>query len=421
MILWGYAFLTGLSSSVVRAVSMCCIYGVGSLTGRRLISMHVLSLVAFILIIARPHIVYEAGFQLSFTAVAGIVLLYPRFMVLFPFRRIILRRLAQMVSVSLSAQLSTMPLAILYFNQFAPGSILANLLVIPLATIILYGGLLYFIISGSGLQASFPASVLEFLSSGLYKITKVVAELPGAYFEGLTLSVPQVILFYLCAGLLIRYLQYKLKFSMFALLTAIILFLAVSAGREVRIRRQTGIYVFSLPCKTAVGFIKGREAGLYLPEVDRPGQIAQHGLPYSIEPFFRKRKLRPVIIIRMEQDVPAKATSRGRDVLPFLRHWSIHSHALEADFFLYMGTRILILRNWDGSCVNGLPSLETDILLLCNNTPIQIDRIISYFNPQQVLADNSNYASYCREFQSACKKAGIPFSSSHSNGCIILE
>ena len=70
--LWFYAFLTGLSVSVVRAVTMCCIHGIAMVSRRKVSTLHVISLAAFVIILARPAAVFEAGFQLSFAAVTGI-------------------------------------------------------------------------------------------------------------------------------------------------------------------------------------------------------------------------------------------------------------------------------------------------------------------------------------------------------------
>ena len=72
MLLWSYAMLTGLSPSVVRAVTMCSVHRIAILTGRKTGIFHVLSLTAFVMVLSRPAIIFEVGFQLSFAAMAGI-------------------------------------------------------------------------------------------------------------------------------------------------------------------------------------------------------------------------------------------------------------------------------------------------------------------------------------------------------------
>lgn len=419
IVLWMYALVTGLSSSVVRAVCMCCIYGVGMMSRRQISSIHVLSLAAFIMIISRPPVVFEAGFQLSFAAVSGILVLYRRLLGLFPFRGWAGRRIAQMMAVSLAAQLSTMPLTIMYFNQFAPSALLANLLVIPLATLILDIGLLFFLCAGVGIPASLPAWILSKLSRFLEGFTGLAAGLPGAFFEGLTLSPVQVILFYITGILFLIYLQHRRPQLGFSLLLFLVLLLAVSSFREMRIRQHTGVYIFALSRETAIGFVKGKQAALFRPGwtgtekagsgiKDSGSHQTEFPLPYEIAPFFRNRGLNPELI-------------RDPTAPPYLWHRVIHSPGMDADFFLFMEKRILILREFDHEYFSGMSFFKTDILVLCDNPKLCISHIIKCFQPSCIVADGSNYAWITRQFESECRGAGVNFHSTRRQGCFKIE
>ncbi len=409
MLLWMYALVTGLSSSVVRAVCMCCIYGVGMMSRRKISSIHVLSLAAFIMILSRPPVVFEAGFQLSFAAVYGILLMYRRFLKLFPFGGWAGRRVSQMMAVSLAAQLSTMPLSIAYFNQFAPAALLANLLVIPVATLILDIGLIFFICAGVGVSASIPAWILSQLSRLLEGFTRVAAGLPGAFFDGLTLSVQQVILIYITGILLLFYLKYRSSRLMFGVLIFFVLFMAGSGIRELQIRQHTGIYVFALSRETAIGFVNGRQAALFQPyHKDSLIHEAELPLPYEIAAFFKNRRLKPRVICQQSE-------------LPYLWHRVIHSPGMEADFFVFMEKRILILREWDREYSGGFPVLMTDILVLCNNPKLNISLINKCFQPSLIVADGSNYPWISKQFETESGEAGVPFHSTRGQGCFKIE
>ena len=140
--IWGFAFLVGLAPSVVRAAFMISVYALLSLGHRERMSVNTLAFTAIVMLVVRPLAVYDMGFQLSFAAVLAILLFHPLFEGLLPAdvlqRHRWLKLLWGLTAVSLSAQIGTAPLVAYYFERFATSFLLANYVVIPLATIILY-------------------------------------------------------------------------------------------------------------------------------------------------------------------------------------------------------------------------------------------------------------------------------------------
>ena len=136
--IWAFAFLVGLPPSVVRSAVMLTIYAFVSLLGRENISLNTLALAALIILIAQPMTLWDVGFQLSFMAVAGILIAYkPLFQLFNPITRL-LRWAWGMICVSVSAQLLTFPLLLHYFGRFSTYFLLTNFIVVPAATAILY-------------------------------------------------------------------------------------------------------------------------------------------------------------------------------------------------------------------------------------------------------------------------------------------
>jgi competence protein ComEC len=140
-VLWGYALITGLSPSVMRAALMFSLLNVGQLFQRRNSSFNTLALSAVILLAYDPLMLFQVGFQLSYAAVAGIMYFYPRFYRLWEPGYWLPDRIWQITCVSVAAQLATFPLGIYYFHQFPNYFLLSNLFAIPLAFLILSGGL----------------------------------------------------------------------------------------------------------------------------------------------------------------------------------------------------------------------------------------------------------------------------------------
>ncbi|RMF30510.1 MAG: ComEC family competence protein, partial [Bacteroidetes bacterium] len=137
LLVWAFAFLTGLSPSVRRAATMFSFLAVGRVFGRRANVYNTLAASAFWLLLIDPYLLFQVGFQLSYAAVAGIVFFQPRIARLWqpPWRGV--NYLWQLTAVSLAAQLTTFPLSLYYFHQFPLFFLLSGWVVVPVATIVL--------------------------------------------------------------------------------------------------------------------------------------------------------------------------------------------------------------------------------------------------------------------------------------------
>lgn len=134
-----YSLIVGGNASVVRATIMAIIFLGGRAVGRKLDPLNSLALAAFIILLFRPLDLLEVGFQLSFGAVAGIILYHEHIKALLsrPFKII-----SNPLALIISAQLGTWPLMAYYFNTFSPMSYIANLILVPIAGIIVMLGLI---------------------------------------------------------------------------------------------------------------------------------------------------------------------------------------------------------------------------------------------------------------------------------------
>ena len=128
LILWAYAFLTGMSASVVRSVTMFTILNIGLLLRRQAFSINTLAAAAIILLLFRPEDLYNVGFWLSFSAVAALILLAPHVKGYF----------SGLVVASIAAQLGTLPITLYCFGQISHYFLLTNLFIIPLVTGVFY-------------------------------------------------------------------------------------------------------------------------------------------------------------------------------------------------------------------------------------------------------------------------------------------
>lgn len=138
-----YAILTGLSPSVMRASLMFLLYAFSLLINRQTTAFNIVFLSALILLIYKPNLIYDVGFQLSYMAVIGIIYFYNKFKKYITDKSVIMKFIFGLALVSISAQLSTGLLSVYYFHSFPVSFLWANLIVLPLITLLLYQGLLY--------------------------------------------------------------------------------------------------------------------------------------------------------------------------------------------------------------------------------------------------------------------------------------
>lgn len=138
VLLWVYALITGLSSSIMRAVIMITVYEAGELTGSRRNLLRALAISAFITTVFNPDAPFQIGFQLSYGAMAAIHLIFPRVNRLMECRSSIMQKIWNTLSLSISCQIFTAPLVWLYFGTFPKYFMITNLLAIPLTSLCIY-------------------------------------------------------------------------------------------------------------------------------------------------------------------------------------------------------------------------------------------------------------------------------------------
>ena len=181
-----HMYAVGPSASVVRATVMALGLLIAYLINRQPRIGNSLSISALIILGGNPLQLFDIGFQLSFVSVIGIVILSPKIMNLFkaaPKRGFILSGLLNSFSVSLAAWLSTLGFTLYYFRIFSPVTILANLIIVPLASLAIILGFTL------GLSAMFLpvlslpiANTTNLTMAVLFKIAFFISRIPWAYF-----------------------------------------------------------------------------------------------------------------------------------------------------------------------------------------------------------------------------------------------
>lgn len=137
-ILWSYAALLGFSPSASRTVLGISIWLFLKHIHKWTSPIHILLLTAFGSLCFNPYLIFDVGFQFSYSAVLGILLFYPLLKKRVLFENRILKNIAQIVLISFCAQLGVLPLSLYYFHLFPSLFLVSNLLTSPLFPIVLF-------------------------------------------------------------------------------------------------------------------------------------------------------------------------------------------------------------------------------------------------------------------------------------------
>lgn len=179
-ILWSYALITGLSPSVLRAVVMFSMITAAKPFGLKSTIWNTLASSAFLLILFDPWLITRIGFQLSYLAIAGIVWFHPKLMSLWEPKSYIAYHIWNLSSVSVSAQLATLPITLLHFHQLPIWFIPANLIIIPLSSLALAIGLIFIPFSGIPIIAT----ILGWMLSKIILLMNIIIEIIGKWPVG---------------------------------------------------------------------------------------------------------------------------------------------------------------------------------------------------------------------------------------------
>ena len=200
-LLFFYAAVTGLHTASVRAAVMSALLLGGIFFDRKVLALNSLAAAAFLILLFDSNQLFTSGFQLSFAVVGTIVLLAdPAFV---PFERVLApdpflppallsraqrfclkggRKLARGASVSLAAWIGSLLLIYWYFYLITPVSLAANLVVVPIAYVVLALAMLSLIAASisSGISIIFN-NANWLMSHAILSLVHFFALLPGGH------------------------------------------------------------------------------------------------------------------------------------------------------------------------------------------------------------------------------------------------
>ncbi|MGL4292722.1 MAG: ComEC/Rec2 family competence protein, partial [Bacteroidales bacterium] len=280
IIMWGYAMLTGFSASVNRAVSMITILLVSRIIHQDNNPLNSLFITAFILLGINPYYLFDPGFQLSFLAVLSILIFYPLYQKAIPKKFTLLNPALKIVSVTLAAQMLTLPLSIFYFHTFPLWLIPANLLILPLLPLLLFISICGIICTLLGINQSLLTNIMNEGADLIFSISTFFAEITSEirfYPE----KEETFLIFFFISTLIVYLHSRKLKWLSINLVV-IATFLSLQFIKTNN-QSNTEIVFFNRQTSDKLCFIQDKECFIYDPDTTKK-------LNYTPEEELIKRK-----------------------------------------------------------------------------------------------------------------------------------
>ncbi len=380
--LWAFACITGLSPSVLRAVTMFSFLAYALESNRETSTVNTLLASAFLLLLLEPNLIFQVGFQMSYLAVFAIVWIQPKLAKLYSPKTYIDKLLWGILTVTMAAQLGVGPLSIYYFNYFPGLFFITNLVVLPFLGILLGGGIFIILLASLNLLPDFLTETYATLLESLVQFIGWVAKQDTYYFEDLTLTKGQLLLFYvLIIAIVVCY--HKLTFHRLAFLLLSVLCLQ-------------GIYIFEkvqTNYNELVIFHKSRNTILGL----KNGNELKILTSLDTSKVYKEKFL---INYKMKAKIRSLETDSIKNI------------------FSFNSNTVVVI---DSMCVYPRGIRNIDVLVLSQSPPIHLERLIDSLQPKTIVADGSNYTTYVQRWRKTCKKRNLPFHHTGSEGAFVLK
>ena len=207
-ILWSFAFVTGLTPSVLRATMMFSFLQAGTLLKRPVNGINSVLASAFVLMLIRPSVIFDAGFLLSYSAVIYIIAFYKDLYQKLTFKYSLTDKIWQSAAVTIVAQAGTLPLTIALFNRFPAYFILTNIIIVPLSSLLVIIGCLIPLLFPVKFLSHLLAMLLNSLTGLTELLTQTASSLPFASIENIGMTTCRMHSFhsmlFFCSAILLK-------------------------------------------------------------------------------------------------------------------------------------------------------------------------------------------------------------------------
>lgn len=366
LIIWYYSLLTGFSPAVCRAAVMISMVIIGKTYSRHISTLNILAVSAFFLLLYNPFFIVDVGFQLSYLAVSGLIILQPVVYNWLDIENKWLDKLWALCSISIAAQVITFPLSAFYFHQFPVYFLISNIFIVIPTAVIMYAGMAYLLLPETPYISSALGWVLEKSILLMNKVLTLIEHLPYSGINKIWITTTENLLLYVVI-MSIFYFLYERKFWLLKLSMCCLLLLTcmISLKRSDNLASDN-ITFLNLRKHTGIIFKAGTQAVVIsdLKDTDKTYR-------YSVQPYLDSCQIGDIHIVGLNDSIR----------LPFL--------VKSSNLLQFQNKKILLFdKRLQKTTLSG--KIKLDVLLISDNPDADINFINKYYEYKLLIIDNTN-------------------------------
>lgn len=395
-IIWYYALLTGLSPAVCRAAVMLSFIVMGKIYSRYINTLNILAISAFFLLLYNPYFITDVGFQLSYLAVAGLVVLQPIVYGLVKVNNKWVDKLWALCSISIAAQVITFPLSAFYFHQFPVYFLISNLIIALPVILIMYTGLFYLLLPQIPVVSKALGFILEQAILWMNKALIFIEHSPLASIGKIWLTTFEYLLLYSIIICIFYFLFDKRKWLIKASLVCLFI-LAISISLKKHNAFNTdGITYLNLRSHSGIVF-KNNYKAIILTDLNPTDKNYQ----YAIQPYLDSSKIADTAIYNLANNINA----------PFLRKSGNIIQFKNKTIFIYDKAAV----------VKELPQkLPVDYLYVTGNPHTDLNSINKNYTYQLLVIASNNTPQFVAKLEQDARNANILYQSLKRNKAVSI-
>lgn len=276
LLLWAFAFVTGLTPSVLRATLMFSFLQTGKLMKRNVNSINSVLASAFILILIRPSVIFDAGFLLSYSAVIFIICFYRDFYLKLVFKTWMGDRIWQSAAVTILAQAGTLPLTVTLFNRFPTWFILTNIIIVPLSSFLIIVGCLVPLTYPIKFISQPLASLLNYLTGLTELLTEKATTLPFSTIENIGMVPIETIFLFFVIFMFMQFFMNRKTFPLRYPFYVLLILVLAGTLRNISDRVSGELIIYNTVDLDAIGIRTGKVLNLYSDTTMIPPEVIRH-------------------------------------------------------------------------------------------------------------------------------------------------
>lgn len=328
----------------------------------------------------RPAFCFDLGFQLSYAAVAAIIIIKPILDSWITFKNGIANWFLDLLKLSVAAQLGVLPLSLYYFHQFPGLFFVTNLVIVPCLMLVLGLGIVMFICLTLYQPPEFIIQVLGWLIQFMNRFVDWIATKEAFLFDEISFDTTALVFSYFTLFVLGQF-YLKKSYKHLMLLGICILSFQIVAQLIPALHAKNSFIVFHKSRHSVFGFRTNQHLEIH----------------HDLESLKTQRILKDY---KIGATIKTQSTDSIRDL-----------YKIDDKLLLVV----------DSLGIYNINSVKPQWVLLRQSPKINLNRMIDSLHPKLIIWDGSNYKTFQERWKKTCETQNIRYHQTSENGAFWVD